>query len=243
VAHVVLVVFFTVRAVFFPEAPIDYRAAIRVDIVDLPDKIPTAPEPSSTTTAPPQPPPEAAKPEPPKPAEPAKVEVKPEVKVPPLKKTDAVDLSKAKNEQKKALEKLKQMSALDEIKKQVAQADSKKSDAAKFQFKGNALSPGTDLTGLSKIQHDDYVASLDRHVKQYWALPEWLARKSLSVRIRIKIDERGFVIKSEIVKSSGNPDYDDRAIAAVQRASPFPAPPSKLVNIVGVDGILLGFPE
>jgi colicin import membrane protein len=57
------------------------------------------------------------------------------------------------------------------------------------------------------------------------------------------IDSRGNILGRKIVKSSGNPSYDDEVLATIDRSAPFPAPPEKFVAIVSVEGILIGFPE
>jgi TonB family protein len=51
------------------------------------------------------------------------------------------------------------------------------------------------------------------------------------------------VIKKVLAKSSGNEIFDDSVMASVEKASPFPAPPKRLVNVFLVDGIQLGFPD
>jgi colicin import membrane protein len=239
--HVALFLVFTVRALFFDAQPISYQAAVRVDIVGLPDKI-----------APDQLPPpkvEEAKPEPPKPEpKPKEVKVEPPKPKTPKVDTEAVNLNKDKNKQKEALEKLKAMSALDKIKEEV-ENDKKKmagvgnSKAAPTKIKGNVLSPGTELTGLNKLQHDNYLADLDHQIKQNWTLPQWLSKKPYRTQVRLKIDEKGQVISREVVLSSGNSSYDELALETIDKSAPFPAPPEKFVSIVAVNGLLIGFPE
>ena len=51
VLHALLLSFFTLKAVFFTPEAIDYSAAIRVDMVGLPDKIQTLPEPAAKEEA------------------------------------------------------------------------------------------------------------------------------------------------------------------------------------------------
>jgi colicin import membrane protein len=253
--HVAIFLAFTVRAIFFAPEPINYQAAIRVDMVGLPDKV------DANQPLPPKK--EEAKPEPKK-AEPVKSEPeKPVAKVKehpkaepkpkaPKKDLEAVNLNKDKNKQKEALEKLKALSALDEIKKDVEnekEAEKKKiaglgtSKNAGTKVKGNILSPGSDLTGLNKLQHDNYLADLDHQIKQNWFLPQWLSKKPLRAQVRLKIDEKGQVLSREIVLSSGNSSYDDLALETIDKSAPFAPPPEKFVSIVAVNGLLIGFPE
>ena len=256
--HVGLVLFFVVKTVFFTPETIDFSQAIRVDMVGLPEKVdPKTLAPKSEAKENPKP----ALPdkEPPKPEEKV-VEKKPEpvkqpkaepVKVPPktAKKDDGVNLEKVKHQQQSAIDKLKAMAALEKIKEDVANSKPKtppgtgKAAAGAQQIKGNVLSAGTALTGLSKLQHDTYAADLDAHIKQNWFVEEWLAKRDLKAQARVFIDARGYILGRKIVKSSGNPSYDDAVLTAIDKSSPFPPPPEKFVSIVGVDGILIGFPE
>ncbi|UYL10408.1 TonB family protein [Bdellovibrio sp. SKB1291214] len=251
--HVGLVLFFVVKTAFFTPESIDFTQAVRVDMVGLPDKLDPnnlPPKPEAKENAKPAPKPEPSpvekvaekKPEP-------KFEPKPEVKLPTktAKKDDGVNLEKVKSKQNDALEKLKAMAAIEKLKEEAKKpapaAGTGKSNAGAAPVKGNQLSPGTALTGLSKLQHDTYGADLDRHIKQHWAVPEWLAKRDLKAQARVFIDSRGNIIDRKIVKSSGNPDYDAEVLSTLDKSSPFPAPPEKFVSLVSVDGILIGFPE
>jgi colicin import membrane protein len=247
--------------VFFEGEKIDYQSAIRVDIVGLPDKLtPEASIPAAAEETKPAPAPEKENPLLKDTAQDVPVK---EVmdKLPDkqaAKELEAIKLTKEKEKQEAAdkmkkkqmdaLDKIKKMSALDKIKSDVAseQAQQQKSaNQAKntHQFKGNVLNPGTELTGLNKIQHENYVAELDKRIKENWTLPQWLANKDLKAQALIKIDENGVVVFNQIYKSSGNQSYDDTVIETINKSSPFPKPPEKFVAIVGVRGILIGFPE
>lgn len=252
--HLALVAVFSIRAAFFEPEQINYAAAVRVDIVGLPDKLtdkvaaqqipdkqdnPAKPEPKS------QPKPDPA------PKNPAK-EMKAEKPVKVSKKdpdTEAINLNKEKNKQKEAIEKLKAMAAIENLKKDVEKEPPKKiaglgdAKARSNNFKGNVLSPGTALTGLNRLQHDSYLSSLDQRIKQNWFLPEWLAKKALRTQIRLKIDEQGRILSREIALSSGNSSYDELALETIDKSAPFAPPPEKFVSIVSVNGLLIGFPE
>ncbi len=236
--HIAILVVFTVKAVFFTGEAINYETAIRVEVVDLPDKV--------TTTSPPP-----AKPEPkisePKaevqpPPKPAMTKAKAEPKVP------VIPVSDSKQKQKAALNKLKAMEALENLKDEDQKESKNPSTAApkksaEVKYKGNILSPGTEITGLNKLQHEEYIALLDRHIKENWTLPEWLARKNYKAQIRVRIDDKGHIISKLVVKSSGNPAYDDIVKATIEKSEPFPPPPEKFSAVVSVNGILIGFPE
>ncbi|MFN8791181.1 MAG: energy transducer TonB [Bdellovibrionales bacterium] len=231
IAHGVIVAVFTIKAYFFSADPIEYSSAVRVDIIALPDKL----DPSKVMLAPQD---SKSSSSPKSAADPAKPE------------PDTISLKKTKTQQQEALEKLKRLDALEKIKKQV-ESEKKSQNPGKgeetkqkiSQVKGNILSPGTALTGLSKLQHEQYIASLDQHVKQNWALPEWLAKRQLKARARVKIGESGQILAREIILSSGNSNYDEIVLETIERSAPFPVPPEKFSAIVSHQGIVIGFPE
>ena len=255
--HAVLISFFTLKAVFFTPEAIDFTQAVRVDMVGLPDKVDptTLPPPSTAKETKPAPAPkEEPKPVVEKPAEkPAeKTVAKPELPKHQPKKDDSINLEKNKASQQSAIDKLKAMAALEKIKEQVSEekkktppaaAPSTETSADGGKIKGNMVSPGTALTGLNKLQHDNYGADLNRHIKQHWTLPEWLSKRELKAQVVVYIDTRGNVLERKIVKSSGNPSYDEAVLEAVDKSTPFPAPPEKFQAYVSVNGILIGFPE
>lgn len=249
--HALLISFFTLKTVFFTPEQIDFTQAVRVDMIGLPDKTTPQDLPAPAKEEPKAALPDKATPEPvatPAPKSPAP---KPEpvvAKAPPHKDAE-VNLEKVKSKQQSAIDKLKALAALEKIKDEVAAEKNKplpgagKSNDGTQKIKGNVLSPGTSLTGLTKLQHDTYAVDLDRHIKQNWSLPEWLAKRDFKAQARVFIDSRGNILGRKIVKTSGNPSYDEEVLQTIDRSAPFPAPPEKFLAIVSVDGILIGFPE
>jgi colicin import membrane protein len=232
-AHILLVAGFTVRAVFFPSTPLVFENAVRVDLVALPDKL--TPEPQ----APPAPLPAPA------PAPVAKPEPPPVVKVKEEPKPDTVNLAQNKKQEKDAFKKLQQklkaQQALEKI-----QADleaQKRIQKAAAVFKGNQISKGSELTGLSQLQYDNYVSGLKNRLHANWTLPEWLAQKKLDAQALVRFDDHGNIVFKQIVKSSGNPSFDELVLSAIQKSSPLPAPPAKLAKLFSSEGLMIGFPE
>lgn len=252
--HLGIILFFLLKTFLFQEATVDFTQAIRVDIVGMPEKQTTLPPPVTATEIPkaqvPEPSPAPTKPE-------VQQEVAPpeSVKVQPLPlklPKDTVDLKQIKEaqaKQKEALRKLKNMTAIEKIQKELEKeklSSIQGAAGAKVKpvpIKGNVLAPGTELVGLDRAQHESYVAALDRHVKQFWSLPEWLNRKGYQGVLIVRIDELGRVISRELVKSSGNPSFDESMLATVDQANPLPPPPEKLSAKVRVEGIKIGFGE
>lgn len=227
--HVFVLLFFTIKAFLIPTDNIDYTSAIRVDIVALPDKL----DPQQVELVKPE-----EKAEKPK-AQPKEKEIAQPAKPEP----DAITLKKSKSKQQEALDRLKKMSAIDRIKNEV-ETNKKKADALEkvSQVKGNILSAGTSLTGLNKLQHDQYISELDARIKRNWTKPRWI-KDELKARVRIKIDQNGNLISKVLEVSSGEPAYDDLVLETIDRSVPFPAPPEKFIDIAAVRGILIGFPD
>ena len=110
---------------------------------------------------------------------------------------------------------------------------------------GNKLSKGPSLVGdvntedLSELRL--YMESLPQFVRPHWILPSYLKESEKKCRVRIFIGKGGKLLKSAIVESSGDPQYDDYALAAVQRTQ-FPAPDPNLVRELAAGVVVLGFP-
>lgn len=240
IAHATLVGFFSFKLVFFPDDAILIESAVRVDMVGLPEKAQQLPPPLPATPAPPEKP-AAPKPEPketpppppPKPTEP---------KIPPPKPEEkAINLNKTKDRQKQAMEKINALSAVEKLKKEIESENQKKT--APQPVRGNVLASGSALTGLNKLQYDQYFGDLDQHIKKHWSLPEFMQNRDYRTQIRVQFDENGFPVSKMIVHSSGNAEYDNFVMETLVRATPFPAPPEKFRDIVRYKGVLIGFPE
>ncbi len=233
--HSLLLVVLLVKSFFLNESPLVYENVIRVDLIALPDKNP----PVSTSPVPSQPEQEDESSEPTTPAveaEPPKKEVIREV----VKKTEPSTVGLKKKETL-ALKKLKQLTAFEKIKQQLdAEARVK---TTREMFKGNQLSKGSELSGIDRLNHENYIADVKKRIYEYWDLPEWLADKRFRAQVLARFDEDGNLISKRIVKSSGNPTYDEIVMEAVQKASPVPKPPEKISGVISQEGILIGFPE
>ena len=65
------------------------------------------------------------------------------------------------------------------------------------------------------------VAHLD-HNKRY---PRGAARRASQVVVGFTLDRTGRVLSSTVIKSSGDPVFDEAALAMMRRADPVPQPP------------------
>lgn len=171
---------------------------------------------------------------------PTKIKTRPELD------PNTINLQKAKEKQKDAISRLKKLQAMEELERQVEAENKRKAALEKLKqstFKGNVISTGGDVTGAAKLQRDNYISDVDRHLRSHWSLPEYLKKRNLIAEVLLKIDERGNVISKEMVKSSGNPVYDEAVMLAVQQSSPVPPPPAKFTRLFGNEGFLIRFIE
>lgn len=254
IVHISLLIFFLLKVTFFQDQVIDLSQSIRVDMVGLPDKITNntmSPQVEKILNDKDKLPPkkethvETQKPEP-KPAQ-----ILPTTKTKPSAKADheSINLNKTKSKQKAALEKLKKLSAVEKIRQEVrSEAEIKALQAftqalPKGPIKGRIISAGSALTGLDRLDANNYLQNLDQQIKQHWTLPQWLINKPLKAQVLVKIDSNGRLISKSIVASSRNTTYDNYCLQAVEEAAPFPNVPEKFSEKFSIEGIIIGFPE
>lgn len=77
-----------------------------------------------------------------------------------------------------------------------------------------------------------YRARLRTHVGRFWSVPEAynLKEADLLVTISIVVNERGYLVNSEVKKPSGDEVFDQLAFNAVKEAMPLPKPPKDHVG-------------
>jgi TonB family protein len=196
-----------------------YIPSLRVDLVALPDRKVTdthLPDPVL-----PQKPPEeeTAKPE------------KSATTAPTTASNDSdISLNKSKNKKAESMK-------ADQIKKALARI------RALEQIKGNEVSKGSSLSGeVKKELETTYFDALLEKVREHWELPTWLLEKNLIAQASIKIAADGRILKIQLVKSSGNEQFDQEVKRAIQLANPLPPPPSELNTDSFRSNLILGFP-
>lgn len=82
--------------------------------------------------------------------------------------------------------------------------------------------------------------SISRKIKQKFKMPQSIPKDgSLNTEISFKIDKYGNVSSVKVEKSSGNPSFDKYCVNAVYSSSPFPSPPSELVNLSQTEGFVI----
>ena len=110
---------------------------------------------------------------------------------------------------------------------------------------GNKINKGSSLVGQRggtiSGPMATYMNSLPNFIRPHWKLPSYLLEKDLRCRLRVFLNARGKLLRVEVFESSGEKDFDNRALQAVKTAK-FPVPETSYSSQVSTQGILLGFP-
>ena len=121
----------------------------------------------------------------------------------------------------------------------------RESDLKKLVLSGNKLSKGTQMYGdgggAEMTAFQAYASRLPDRIRPHFVLPSFLLEKKLKCKIRVWIEQNGEVSRTEVYQSSGDSEYDQKAIDAVRSASPFPPLSAEFGN-KAKNGIILGFP-
>lgn len=251
-AHALLILFMIIKVTYFAKPEINLSQAIRVDMVGLPDKYTqddlNTSQPSEIKKNNDLPEKEITQPTQNTPLNSVQRNEKTKNEaVTKSKKSDEISLNKnLKQKQKEALEKVKKLNAIEKIKQAVLKeklSEQQNKSSPNKIFKGRVITKGTALSGLDKIQSDNYLLKIDSAIKNSWQLPQWLIGKSLKTKVLIKFDENGNLLSKKIYQSSGNPTYDDYCLLAIEKSAPFPKVPEKFTEVYKEDGVLIGFPE
>ncbi|OIQ19065.1 MAG: hypothetical protein BM556_07200 [Bacteriovorax sp. MedPE-SWde] len=111
---------------------------------------------------------------------------------------------------------------------------------------GNQISEGNSYTGGAGVNSGDlfdtYATSVSEVIRQNWKLPGYLLGKDLKCRIQVFISSRGKLLKFKVIESSGNTDYDQRALVAIKKVGSFPIPEKEIAARIAAGDIALAFP-
>ena len=84
-------------------------------------------------------------------------------------------------------------------------------------------SPGTGESALR--ERVTWQKELAAHFDKYKRYPEDREVRSAEVVVNFVLDDAGHILSSPVVKSSGDPVFDDAALSMMQRSDPVPPPP------------------
>lgn len=242
--HSIILSFFFIKFIFFSKPLIDISQAISVNIETLQNN---SPEKIESSTEDKKLPPKIQEPL----QEPLIEKIRDNPKETPQTtkletKPDSINLNKVKARQKAALNKLKKSAALEKI-KQALKNDSiaslKLQEKRAQASRPRIIAAGSALSGLDKLQSNNYLLEMDQNIKQFWLLPQWLINKPLKAQVLVKFNPQGQILLTKIISSSGNSSYDQYCLQAITKAAPFPKVPDKLTEKFSMDGVIIGFPE
>ena len=147
--------------------------------------------------------------------------------------------------EKLSKKKIKVEKKSDPIKKEISD-EKTRAELKRLALEGNKLMQGQAVEGLSNQQLDDelsiYTAQLSTRIKTFWILPSYLIDRPLRARIKIYIDGSGKLLTHEVLTSSGDSEFDQRAIAAIIKASPFTLPHKDIVPRLLKGNVVVVFP-
>jgi len=114
-------------------------------------------------------------------------------------------------------------------------------------IEGNRLSKGSalvgDYTDEQNSEFSAYVQNLPGIIRPFWKLPSYLLEKNLRARIKVFLSPEGKLLKTEVNESSGDDEFDARALSAIKSGSVnFPKPSPEVGARLTNSGIILGFP-
>lgn len=99
-----------------------------------------------------------------------------------------------------------------------------------------APTQGTGASG-AKVR-STWQRQLIGHLNRSKRYPTGSARRDAEILVSFTIDRTGQLLDAHVTRSSGDPAFDEAALAMVRRAAPLPAPPA----VVADDGLTFALP-
>ena len=97
-------------------------------------------------------------------------------------------------------------------------------------------------TKTNKQSQNIFIEQVKKLIRSNWSVPQWMENSGLQVVIHITANYNGNIKKYEIIKSSNNKVFDQKALVAVQKSNPLPKIPEDMADTISDDGIYLSFP-
>lgn len=100
------------------------------------------------------------------------------------------------------------------------------------QVAEKATAPSVGLSNKHSQAELNWHKSLVRHINRHKKYPRAARRegKEGSAGVAFTLDRSGKVLSAKLTNSSGSTDLDAEAVAVLERASPFPAPPADVAR-------------
>jgi TonB family protein len=121
-------------------------------------------------------------------------------------------------------------------------------EAAQIGGSGEGYKYGTGTTPLKVLPSDPeylkYQAQVRWKIMHEWVIPEKFVEEGgprMNARLEVMINMDGDVVSLRWASRSGNESFDQSALRAVKKSSPFPKPPDRLAWEAYNEGFLIEF--
>jgi protein TonB len=111
--------------------------------------------------------------------------------------------------------------SVESVESEATTAPSTESAAEGPRSQAPAVGPGESTRRERQSWQRELAAHLDRH-KRY---PGDRSSQTAEIMLSFVLDRTGRVLSARVARSSGDPSFDDAALAMMRRADPVPAPP------------------
>ncbi len=112
------------------------------------------------------------------------------------------------------------------IEKAIGSIRQKEKNAPKTRENASAAGSTSMSDAEVNAQANEYIEAVWSRVKQNWSIPQsLLPEKNVTTIIDVRIARNGALLYAGFEKRSGNRYFDDSALRAVKKSSPFPALP------------------
>lgn len=135
-----------------------------------------------------------------------------------LKQEKAKKQAQEKQQREEAERAAKEKSAKDKVLKEQAEAERRKADEALAREVAAEQAQQQQLADVEVAQ--SYAAMIRQRVEQKWSRPP-SAQKGMETLLEIQLVPTGYVVGVRIIKSSGNPAFDQSAEQAVKKVDSF----------------------
>ena len=130
--------------------------------------------------------------------------------------------------------------------KDLKSMESRRQELNQILLAGNKLKKGSVTEGEEQKnetnEFDQYLLEVTEKIRVHWKLPSYLQQSAFKCRIQLFINSQGTIELIKIVETSGNSEFDDWALKAINDTIPFKVPLSQIVPDLMRGKFILGFP-
>jgi protein TonB len=93
-----------------------------------------------------------------------------------------------------------------------------------------ATAPAQGTGASAQLISLRWKGQLSAHLNRFKRYPTKSARRDAEVRVSFTLDRRGHLKAASILRGSGDPAFDEAALAMLRRADPLPPPPTSVTD-------------